>query len=73
MPMKYKRSNWSKSRLKTFGTTQHFYMHQLDNAQLWKEFDSCNEKKYKNKMRTELYKRGFKLEDFCRTWMISVC
>lgn len=63
MPMKYKRSNWSKSRLKK-GTTQHFYMHQLDNAQLWKEFDSCNEKKYKSKMRTELYKRGFKLEDF---------
>lgn len=63
MPIKYKRSNVAKSRLKKTNT-QHFYMHQLDNAQLWKEFDSCNEKKYKNKMRTELYKRGFKLEDF---------
>lgn len=63
MPIKYKRSNVAKSRLKKT-KTQHFYMHQLDNTQLWKEFDSCNEKKYKSKMRTELYKRGFRLEDF---------
>lgn len=63
MPVKYKRSNVSKSR-KARTPTQHFYMHQLDNTQLWSEFDACRELKTKAKMRNELYKRGYRIEDF---------
>jgi len=63
MPIKYKRSNVSKSR-KAKTPTKHYYMHQLDNTQLWAEFDACREPKYQNKMRNELYKRGFRHEDF---------
>jgi hypothetical protein len=39
-------------------------MHQLDNTQLWKEFFSTSNKKFKQKMRNELYMRGYRLEDF---------
>jgi hypothetical protein len=62
MPVKYKPSNFVKSRIaKTRGKTKHFYMHQLDNTQLWKEFFSTS---IKRKMRNELYMRGYRLEDF---------
>lgn len=44
--------------------TTHYYMHQLDNTQLWKEFFSTNNKRYKRKMRNELWQRGFRQEDF---------
>jgi hypothetical protein len=65
MPVKYKPSNFVKSRIaKTRGKTKHFYMHQLDNTQLWKEFFSTSNKKIKRKMRNELYMRGYRLEDF---------
>ena len=64
MPVKYKPSNFVKSRIaKTRGKTKHFYMHQLDNAQLWKEFFSTSNKKLKQKMRNELSMRGFSHED----------
>lgn len=65
MPVKYKPSNFVKSRIaRTRGKTKHFYMHQLDNTQLWKEFFSTSNKKFKQKMRNELYMRGYRLEDF---------
>lgn len=65
MPVKYKPSNFVKSRIaRTKGKTKHFYMHQLDNTQLWKEFFSTSNKKFKQKMRNELYMRGYRLEDF---------
>lgn len=63
MPVKYKPSNFVKSA-KAKGKTTHYYMHQLDNTQLWKEFFSTSNKKYKQKMRNELYMRGFRLDDF---------
>ena len=37
-------------------------MHTLDNTQLWKEFFSTNNKRYKRKMRNELCMRGFSQE-----------
>ena len=65
MPVKYKPSNFVKSaKARTRSKTTHYYMHQLDNTQLWKEFFSTNSKKYKQKMRNELYMRGFRLDDF---------
>jgi hypothetical protein len=63
MPTKYKPSSVSKSRLKR-APTQHYYMHMLDNTQLWNEFFTTNNKRYKHKMRNELYSRGFRHEDF---------
>ena len=63
MPVKYKPSNFVKSRIaRTRGKTKHFYMHQLDNAQLWKEFFSTSNKKLKQKMHNELAMRGFSRE-----------
>ena len=65
MPVKYKPSNFVKStKARLRGKTKHFYMHQLDNTQLWKEFFSTSNKKFKQKMRNELYMRGYRLEDF---------
>ena len=65
MPVKYKPSNFVKSRIaRRRGKTKHFYMHTLDNTQLWKEFFSTSNKKLKQKMRNELYMRGFRLNDF---------
>lgn len=67
MPVKYKPSNFVKSaKARLRGKTKHFYMHQLDNTQLWKEFFSTSNKKFKQKMRNELYMRGYRLEDFVR-------
>ena len=65
MPTKYKPSNFVKSaKGRTRSKTTHYYMHQLDNTQLWKEFFSTNNKRYKRKMRNELCQRGFRQEDF---------
>lgn len=65
MPVKYKPSNFVKSaKARARGKTTHYYMHQLDNTQLWKEFFSTNNKRYKHKMRNELWQRGFRHEDF---------
>ena len=63
MPVKYKPSNFVKSvKAQQRSKTQHYYMHQLDNTQLWKEFFSTNNKKFKRKMRNELAMRGFSQE-----------
>jgi hypothetical protein len=65
MPVKYKPSNFVKStKAQQRSKTTHYYMHQLDNTQLWKEFFSTSNKKFKRKMRNELYMRGYRLEDF---------
>ena len=65
MPVKYKPSNFVKSaKAKMRSKTTHYYMHQLDNTQLWKEFFSTSNKKFKQKMRNELYMRGYRLDDF---------
>lgn len=63
MPVKYKKSTISKSK-KSRTVTKHYYMHQLDNPQLWSEYEGCREPKQKRKMRNELYSRGFRREDF---------
>ena len=63
MPVKYKASNFVKSlKSQQRSKTQHYYMHTLDNTQLWKEFFSTNNKRYKRKMRNELCMRGFSQE-----------
>lgn len=65
MPVKYKPSNFVKSaKAQQRSKTQHYYMHTLDNTQLWKEFFSTNNKRYKRKMRNELCMRGFVPTDF---------
>ena len=64
MPVKYKASNFVKSRIaKTRGKTKHYYMHQLDNSQLWNEFFGTSNKKNQRKMRNELAMRGFSHKD----------
>jgi len=63
MPVKYKPSNFVKSaKAQQRSKTQHYYMHQLDNTQLWNEFFSTRNKKFKRKMRNELAMRGFSQE-----------
>lgn len=65
MPVKYKASQVYKSALqRARNTDKHYYMHQLDNTQLWSEYEGCRTPKLKQKMRNELYKRGFRREDF---------
>ena len=62
MPVKYRASTVNKSpRNKT--PNKHYYMHQLDNKQLWAEFFGTSNKKNKHKMRNELQKRGFTHQD----------
>lgn len=58
MPVKYKASNIVKSP-KQKGKTKHYYMHTLDNTQLWNEFFGTSNKKNQRKMRNELAMRGF--------------
>lgn len=63
MPVKYKASQVYKSALqRARNTNKHYYMHQLDNTQLWNEFFSTSNKKQKRKMRNELAMRGFSQE-----------
>lgn len=63
MPVKYKPSNFVKSaKAQQRSKTQHYYMYQLDNNQLWEEFFSTRNKKSKRKMRNELAMRGFSQE-----------
>ena len=65
MPVKYKASQVYKSALqRARNTNKHYYMHQLDNTQLWNEFFSTSNKKQKRKMRNELCQRGFVQQDF---------
>lgn len=65
MPVKYKPSNFVKSaKARLRNKTTHYYMHTLDNTQLWDEFFSTNNKRYKRKMRNELCQRGFVHADF---------
>ena len=58
MPVKYKASNIVKSP-KQKVKTKHYYMHTLDNTQLWNEFFGTSNKKNQRKMRNELAMRGF--------------
>ena len=65
MPVKYKPSQVYKSAIaRSRNTDKHYYMPTLDNTQLWNEFFSTNNKKYKRKMRNELCQRGFVHADF---------
>jgi len=60
MPVKYKPSNFVKSaKARLRSKTTHYYMHTLDNTQLWNEFFGTSNKKFKQKMRNELAMRGF--------------
>ena len=63
MPVKYKQSQVYKSVVaRSRNTDKHYYMHQLDNTQLWNEFFSTSNKRQKRKMRNELAMRGFSQE-----------
>ena len=63
MPVKYKASQVYKSAIaRSRNTDKHYYMHQLDNTQLWNEFFSTSNKKFKRKMRNELAMRCFSQE-----------
>ena len=64
MPVKYKASQVYKSAIaRSRNTDKHYYMHQLDNSQLWNEFFGTSNKKNQRKMRNELAMRGFSHED----------
>jgi len=62
MPVKYKASNIVKSPKQRMKST-HYYMHTLDNKQLWQEFFGTSNKKNQRKMRNELAMRGFTHQD----------